>query len=112
LRKYSFSFDELAKRITLKAEVERDLTEDERESLAVVGTEVYSGMIFGNDTIVEAEISVVHDGNTTRSIGGGHNSSTQPQRAMITGRRAVHGACQTSTEPAIAPPSPATPALA
>ncbi len=47
LREYSFSFDELAKRITLKAELEWDLTEDERESLAVVGTEVYSDLIFG-----------------------------------------------------------------
>lgn len=69
LREYSFSFDELAKRITLEVDVERDLTEDERESLAVVETEVYSDLIFGNDTIVKTEIIVVYDGTQLDPLG-------------------------------------------
>ena len=59
LREYSFAFDEAAKRIMLKAEVDRELNEDKREDLAVAETEVYADGIFGDETKIETIVEVV-----------------------------------------------------
>lgn len=59
LRRYSFWFDEDEKRIVFKAEVEKDLSEDERESLAVAETEVYADSIFGDDTEIKTMIEII-----------------------------------------------------
>jgi hypothetical protein len=69
LREYSFAFDEIAKRIALKAEVERELTENEREMLAVTETEIYSD--FADCTLVETEVVVVPLGQPLRPLRGG-----------------------------------------
>lgn len=59
LRAYSFDFDETSKRITLRAEVDRELTEDEREDFAVAETEIYAACIFGDDTLIKTVVEVV-----------------------------------------------------
>jgi len=71
LREYSFSFDELAKRITLKAEVERELTEEERESLAIAEAELYADRIFDDDTLIETKVEVAPEGTPLRPLPGG-----------------------------------------
>jgi len=59
LREYSFAFDEDIRRITLKAEVERELTEAEREELAGAETEIYAERIFDDATEIETVVEVV-----------------------------------------------------
>ena len=69
LLEYSFSIDESAKRILFKAEVERELSQDERDSLMVAETEVYAD--FGDDTLVETMIEVVPPGSSLDPLPGG-----------------------------------------
>lgn len=69
LRQYSFSCDEVAKTILFRAEVERELTEDEREDLAVAETEIYAD--FADDTLVETVVEVVLLGMPLHPLPGG-----------------------------------------
>ena len=62
-------FREVEKQVLLKAEVDRELTETERENLAVAETEIYSE--FGDDTLVETFVEVVPFGQPLRPLPGG-----------------------------------------
>lgn len=71
LRECSFSFDEEAKHITLKLEVERTMTEEEIERIAVAETQIYGDSIFGDDTRIETLVKVVPKGESLRPLPGG-----------------------------------------
>ncbi len=57
LRQYSFSFEDATRSIVFKAEVERELTEDERENLEVAVTEVYAD--FYEDMQIDTVVAIV-----------------------------------------------------
>lgn len=57
VRAYSFQHDVDAEIFILKAEVDRELTEDEREDLAVVETEIWTDMFL--DSTISTETMVV-----------------------------------------------------
>lgn len=59
LRRYSFSFDAADKRIVFRAEVEKNLNEDELENLAIAETEVYADSVFGDDTKIDTLIEII-----------------------------------------------------
>lgn len=82
LREYSFTFDEGAKRITLKAEVERELTETEREDLAVAETEMYADRIFDDATDIETLVEVVPLGQPLHPLPGGVAYLREGERAV------------------------------
>ena len=81
LRGYSFAFDEDAKRITLRAEVERELTEAEREDLAVAETEMYAERIFDDATDIETVVEVVPLGRPLHPLPGGVAYLREGERA-------------------------------
>ena len=82
LREYSFAFDESAKRIMLKAEVERELTEAEREDLAVAETEMYADRIFDDATDIETMIEIVPLGQPLHPLQGGVVYLREGERAI------------------------------
>lgn len=57
VRAYSFQHDIDAEILILKAEVDRELTEDEREDVAVVETEIWTDMFL--DSTISTETMVV-----------------------------------------------------
>lgn len=69
LRQYSFSYNEYNKTIIFKAEVERELTEDERECLDIVETEIQAD--FPDNTMVKTVISVIKIENELQPLSGG-----------------------------------------
>lgn len=67
LRAYSFSFDRDAQTIWIKAEVDRELDEDERENLSCAETVLYSDEILSwvdrkKGTTIHTQVSVVPAG--------------------------------------------------
>ena len=72
LRQYSFALDERARRITLKAEVDRPLTEAEREDLEMAESELYAERFFDDEeTLIETVIEVVPPPHTLSALQGG-----------------------------------------
>ena len=72
LRAYSFSFDEARRTLIFKAEVDQELTEDEREDLAVTETEIDCQDVFGEETLVETTVvTVVPVGQPLDPLPGG-----------------------------------------
>lgn len=69
LRQYSFSFSEQDKSILFKAEVDRELTKEERSDLSVVETEIYSD--FADGTMVETIIEIVPNEMPLHPLSGG-----------------------------------------
>ena len=65
----------------LKAEVERELTEDEREDLAVAETEIYAACIFGDDTLIDTAVEVVPSGQALHPLPGGVAYLREGERA-------------------------------
>lgn len=82
LRAYSFALNEDAKQVTFKAEVERELTEEERENLAVAETEVYADGIFGDATEIETVVEVVPLGRPLHPLPGGVAYLREGERAI------------------------------
>ena len=82
LRQYSFAFDERTKQITLKAEVDRPLDEEEREDLRVAETEMYSERFFDDEEVVETVIVVVPLPHPLSPLQGGVAYTRDDARAV------------------------------
>lgn len=71
VRACSFSFDERAEHITFRAELDRELTDDEDHALWVAAIEVHTYSIVAEDAYIEMLTEIVPLGEPLRPLPGG-----------------------------------------